>query len=230
MIEDNLNSIKSRINKACLRSGRDPGEITLIAVSKTKPVSMIRGFYDLGQRSFGENRVQELVEKIPQLPPDIDWHLIGHLQRNKVKYIIGRVGLIHSCDSLSLAREISKEAVKHDVAANVLIEVNMAEEDSKFGAKAADTADLAQEISILPNINVKGLMTVAPFVDDPDENRIVFRKMKELSVDIENKRINNVSMNVLSMGMTNDFETAIEEGATMVRIGTALFGMRDYEI
>lgn len=230
MLEDNLNDIKSRISSACRKAGRSEKEVTLIAVSKTKPVSMIREFYDLGLRSFGENRVQELTEKIPQLPGDISWHLIGHLQRNKVKYIVDKVSLIHSCDSLALAQEISKEAVKHCVDARVLIEVNMAGEESKFGVEADKAADLVTEVSKLPNIHVSGLMTVAPFVDDPEENRPVFRKMKELSVDITNKRVNNVSMDILSMGMTNDFEVAIEEGATMVRIGTALFGKRDYDI
>ena len=228
MIKENLEFVEENITRACEKAGRSRDEVTLIAVSKTKPVEMIQEFYDLGQRSFGENRVQELTEKMPQLPDDISWHLIGHLQKNKVKYIVGKVSLIHSCDSLELASVISKESVKHGVISDVLIEVNMAEEESKFGTKASETEELIRQISAMENVRVKGLMTVAPFVEDPEENRAVFRKMKELSVDIESKRVNNVSMSILSMGMTNDFEVAIEEGATMVRIGTALFGMRNY--
>ena len=181
MLEENLKDIKERIAAACRRCGRSEKEVTLIAVSKTKPVSMIQEFYDLGVRTFGENRVQELAEKIPLLPDDINWHLIGHLQRNKVKYIIDRVCLIHSCDSLALAREISKEAVKHGVTADILIEANIAGEDSKFGASKDDVADLVIAAASMDNIRVKGLMTVAPFVADPEENRAVFRKMKELS-------------------------------------------------
>lgn len=228
MLKENYYDVKENILKACKNAGRDPKDVTLIAVSKTKPVEDIEEIYSLGQREFGENKVQELTGKIEVLPKDIKWHLIGHLQHNKVKYIIGKAELIHSVDSEKLAITISKEAVKHNVIANVLIEVNVAEEESKFGIKTEEALELTQTISKLPGIHVCGLMTIAPFVENPEENRWVFRKLRELSVDIANKNIDNVSMSVLSMGMTNDYMIAIEEGATHVRVGTAIFGERQY--
>ena len=162
------------------------------------------------------------------LPKDLNWHLIGHLQRNKVKYIIDKACLIHSVDSIRLAETISQEAVKKNVTASILVEVNVAEEESKFGVTSEETEKLVEEISKLPNIEVKGLMTIAPFVENSEENRLVFRNLRNLSVDIAAKKFNNVTMNVLSMGMTGDYEVAIEEGATMVRVGTGIFGERDY--
>ncbi len=228
MLKENYYDVKENIFKACKNADRDPKDVTLIAVSKTKPVEDIEKIYSLGQREFGENKVQELTGKIEVLPKDIKWHLIGHLQHNKVKYIIGKTELIHSVDSEKLAITISKEAVKHNVIANVLIEVNVAEEESKFGIKTEEALELTQTISKLPGIHVCGLMTIAPFVENPEENRWVFRKLRELSVDIANKNIDNVSMSVLSMGMTNDYMIAIEEGATHVRVGTAIFGERQY--
>ena len=164
------------------------------------------------------------------MPEDIRWHMIGHLQRNKVKYIVGKVYMIHSVDSLKLAEEISKEAVKKQVMVKILIEVNVAEEESKFGVKVSDTAVLAEEIAKLPGISVEGLMTIAPFVDNPEKNRLYCQKLKQLSVDIKEKNIDNVNMNVLAMGMTNDYEVAIEEGATIVRVGTGIFGARNYNL
>ena len=228
MLSENLRDVEKRIEEACKRCNRDPKEVTLIAVSKTKPVEMLQEVYDAGARNFGENKVQEIMDKYDHLPQDIHWHMIGHLQRNKVKYIVDKVQMIHSVDSLRLAETIDKEAKKKNVTVPILIEVNVAEEDSKFGLSLEEVTALAEEISKLSNIRVCGLMTVAPFVEDPEENREVFRSLKKLSVDIAAKNINNVTMSVLSMGMTNDFEVAVEEGATMVRVGTAIFGARDY--
>lgn len=228
MLSENLRDVEKRIEEACKRSNRDPKEVTLIAVSKTKPVEMLQEVYDAGARNFGENKVQEIMDKYDHLPQDIHWHMIGHLQRNKVKYIVDKVQMIHSVDSLRLAETIDKEAKKKNVTVPILIEVNVAEEESKFGLSLEEVTALAEEISKLSNVRVCGLMTVAPFVEDPEENREVFRSLKKLSVDIAAKNINNVTMSVLSMGMTNDFEVAVEEGATMVRVGTAIFGARDY--
>ena len=228
MITENLEQVRKNIEEACRAVNRDPGEVTLISVSKTKPVSMLQEAYDAGSRDFGENKVQEIMDKYPQLPSDIRWHMIGHLQRNKVKYIAGKVALIHSVDSLRLAKTISEEAVKHNCEIPILIEVNVAGEESKFGVSVEETLPLIEEIAKLPAIHVEGLMTIAPYVEDPEENRPVFRKLKELSVDIAAKNINNVRMAILSMGMTGDYEVAVEEGATLVRVGTGVFGERDY--
>ena len=230
MIKENLNRVQENIRNACARAGRKEDEGTLIAVSKTKPVSMLEEAYALGVRDFGENKVQELVDKAGQLPEDIRWHMIGHLQRNKVKYIIDKVYLIHSVDSLRLAEEISKEAVKHGVTANILIEVNVAGEESKFGVSPEDTPGLIEEISRLPAIQVRGLMTIAPFVEKAEDNRIIFNALLKLYVDISRKNIDNVHMDFLSMGMTGDYEVAVEEGATFVRVGTGIFGERSYRI
>ena len=202
----------------------------LIAVSKTKPLSDIEALIRIGVTEFGENKPQELKEKYDTVSQPVHFHQIGHLQTNKVKYVIDRAVLIHSVDSMHLAEQIQKEAEKHAVTAQVLIEVNAAEEDTKFGVTIAETEDLVRSISKLPNVHICGLMTIAPFVEDPEENRPVFRAMKQLLLDIKSQKIDNVDMNVLSMGMTNDFEVAIEEGATMVRVGTAIFGERNYTV
>lgn len=228
MIKENLADVEKAIEKACEKAGRKREEVTLIAVSKTYPVEDIKTAMECGATVFGENKVQELVEKEEQLPKDIEWHLIGHLQRNKVKYIVDKVAMIHSVDSLRLAEEISKEAVKKNVDVNVLIEVNVAQEETKFGVTLEETETLIEQIAQLPNVFVKGLMTIAPYVIDMEENRELFRKLKQLAVDIKAKNIDNVSMDVLSMGMTNDYPVAIEEGATMIRVGTGIFGQRDY--
>ncbi len=216
------------MEEACRVSGRNPEEVSLIAVSKTKPVSMLQEAYDAGCRDFGENKVQEIMDKIDRLPSDIRWHMIGHLQTNKVKYIVGKVFLIHSVDSLHLAEAISKEAVKQNTTVNILIEVNVAKEDTKFGAMAEDTVSLVEKIALLPGICVKGLMTIAPYVENPQENRQYFVKLRQLAVDIKSKNIDNVHMDILSMGMTGDYMVAIEEGATYVRVGTGIFGERQY--
>ena len=228
MLKDNLASVQKNIEEACRVSGRNIDEVTLIAVSKTKPVEMLQEIYDAGVRTFGENKVQEMMDKEAIMPDDIQWHMIGHLQRNKVKYLMGKVALIHSVDSLRLAEEISTQSVKHNVETDILVEVNIAEEESKFGISKAETIQLVYDISKLPNIHIKGLMTIAPYVDDPEDNRKYFKEIKQLSVDIKNKNIDNVSMEILSMGMTGDYMVAIEEGATLVRVGTGIFGERNY--
>ena len=230
MLKDNLKKVEENIQAACDRSGRNRDEITLIAVSKTKPVEMLQEIYDENIRDFGENKVQELCDKIEKMPSDIKWHMIGHLQRNKVKYIVGKVALIHSVDSYRLAEEISIQAKKHNTTVPILVEVNIAHEESKFGISEEDAILLVKEISELENIRIMGLMTIAPYVENPEDNRMYFRKIKELSVDINSKNIDNVSMEIISMGMTGDYEVAIEEGATMVRVGTGIFGARNYNI
>ena len=230
MLKDNYEAVKNNIEQACMRSNRDLSEVTLIAVSKTKPVPMLQEIYDAGARDFGENKVQELCQKYEELPQDIRWHMIGHLQRNKVKQGVGKAALIHSVDSYRLAQEISLQAQKQNITVPILIEVNIAKEESKFGIAKEDTIQLVEEIAELPNLTIQGLMTIAPFVDDPEDNRLYFREIKQLSVDIKNKNIDNVTMDVLSMGMTNDYEVAIEEGATIVRVGTGIFGARNYNI
>ncbi len=228
MLVDNLREVESNILQACTTANRLREEVTLIAVSKTKPLSNIEELIKVDINEFGENKVQELVDKYENVSTPVNWHLIGHLQTNKVKYIIDKACLIHSVDSIKLAEEIQKQAMKKDVIANILIEVNIAEEDSKFGLKYEQVLPFVEEISKLSNVKVKGLMTIAPFVENPENNRIIFRKMRQLSLDIISKNIDNIDMSVLSMGMTNDYMVAIEEGATMVRVGTAIFGTRQY--
>ena len=230
MVAENYRYVLKKVEEACARSGRDPKDVTLIAVSKTKPIEMIEEAMEAGARVFGENKVQELCDKYEQLPKDLHWHLIGHLQRNKVKYIVDKAELIHSVDSLKLAEEISKEALKKNVEVNILIEVNVAEEESKFGVSVEETPVLVEEIANLPGIHIQGLMTIAPYTPDPEENRPVFRTLKKLAVDIKKKNIDNVCMDVLSMGMTGDYQVAVEEGATLVRVGTGIFGERNYEV
>ena len=230
MLKENLYQVQRNMKNACCRAGRAESDVTLIAVSKTKPVPMLEEIYAMGVRDFGENKVQELVDKAGQLPGDIRWHMIGHLQRNKVKYIVDKVYMIHSVDSLRLAEEISREAVKQGVTVNILIEVNAAGEESKFGISPEDTPELVREIACLPGLKVRGLMTIAPFVENAEDNRIFFSALKKLCVDITNKNIDNVRMDYISMGMTGDYEVAIEEGATFIRVGTGIFGERSYRI
>lgn len=228
MIAENLEQVRANIRSACETVGRNPEEVTLIAVSKTKPVPDLEEAYNAGTRIFGENKVQEIMDKYEQLPGDVQWHMIGHLQRNKVKYIVDKVAMIHSVDSLRLAKTIEQEAARRDVTVPILIEVNVAEEESKFGVKVNEVAALLKEISSLSHVKVEGLMTIAPFVENAEENRRIFRRLKKLSVDIDEKNINNVNMSVLSMGMTGDYQVAVQEGATMVRVGTGIFGERNY--
>lgn len=228
MLAENLQLVEKKIEEACKRAQRAREEVTLIAVSKTKPMSMIDEIYREGVRDFGENKVQELTEKYEQLPEDIQWHMIGHLQRNKVKYIIGKTKLIHSVDSLRLAETLQQEAAKRAIKVDILVEVNVAQEESKFGLKMEEVLPFIERISVFPNICVRGLMTIAPYVENPEENRLIFRSLRKLFIDINDKNIDNVYMSVLSMGMTNDYEIAVEEGATMVRVGTGIFGERNY--
>ena len=230
MIRENIAHVEKVIDEECIKAGRDRKEVTLIAVSKTKPIEMLKEAYATGCRDFGENKVQELVDKYEVLPKDIRWHMIGHLQRNKVKYIVDKVYLIHSVDSLRLAEEISKEAVKKNVDVNILIEVNVAGEETKFGADCEAAKQLISDIAQLPNVHIKGLMTIAPYVENSEENRIFFQQLKKLSVDISAQNIDNVSMEVLSMGMTGDYAVAVSEGATYVRVGTGIFGERHYTV
>lgn len=229
MLKENLKTVEEHVQEACKRADRSREEVTLIAVSKTKPLEMLQEIYGEGVRDFGENKVQELCDKMEQLPSDIRWHMIGHLQRNKVKYIVGKVALIHSVDTYRLAEEINIQAKKRGIIVPILVEVNIADEETKFGTTAEDAMLLVEEISKLENVRIRGLMTIAPFVENPEDNRLYFRKIKQLSVDITNKNIDNVSMEILSMGMTGDYEVAIEEGATMVRVGTGIFGARNYK-
>ena len=230
MLKDNLKEVQNNIDAVCRSNNIKREEIHLIAVSKTKPVEMLQEIYEEGCRDFGENKVQELVDKYDVMPKDIRWHMIGHLQRNKVKYIVDKVYMIHSVDSLRLAETIEKEAAKKNCEVNILIEINMAREESKYGVFPEDLEELLKSISKLPHVHVKGLMTVAPNVKNPEENRVVFSEMKKLSVDIAQKNIDNITMNILSMGMTNDYKIAIEEGAHFVRVGTAIFGKRNYDL
>lgn len=230
MINENISKVRENIVKACEKSGRNPEEVTLIAVSKTKPVSAIEEALLSGTLDYGENKVQELCDKYDVLPKNIRWHMIGHLQRNKVKYLVGKTYLVHSVDSLRLAEQIEKEFAKHNQVCDILVEVNIAQEESKFGINAKETEELIRKIAKFEHVRIKGLMTIAPYTEDPESNRDYFREIKKLSVDIRDKNIDNVSMDVLSMGMTGDYMVAVEEGATMVRVGTGIFGERNYNI
>lgn len=230
MIKENIEAVQANIEAACQKAGRDPKEVTLIAVSKTKPLSDIEEAIDCGMMEFGENKVQELVDKIEHVSRPVHWHLIGHLQTNKVKYIADKGLLIHSVDSIKLAKEIQKEAVKKQADCDILLEVNVAREESKFGFTCEEVPDAVAEIAQLSNVHIQGLMTIAPFVENPEDNRVIFAKLHKLLLDIKSRNIDNVNMNVLSMGMTNDYMVAVEEGATMVRVGTGIFGARNYNI
>lgn len=230
MLYENYEKVMENVKNACARSGRNFDDVTIIAVSKTKPLSDVEELLAHGVTEFGENKVQEMVDKYEHVSKPVHWHLIGHLQTNKVKYIVDKACMIHSVDSVHLAKEIEKEAAKKNLVVKVLLEVNIAHEESKFGINETEVYDLIDAIKDMPHIHVMGLMTIAPFVENPEDNRIYFRKMYQLSLDIKSKCIDNIDMNVLSMGMTNDYEIAVEEGATMIRVGTAIFGARNYNI
>ena len=228
MVTENLKTVESNIVRACERSGRNRADVTLIAVSKTKPVGMLEEAYGLGVRVFGENKVQEILEKRPQMPEDARIHMIGHLQTNKVGQVIDKAVLIHSVDSIHLAEKIEKEAGKRSLISDILLEVNAAREESKYGFFLEEVIPALEVIGKFPHIRVKGLMTIAPNVENVEENRKYFTKLFQLYVDIKHKNIDNVNMDELSMGMTGDYEVAIEEGATYVRVGTGIFGDRIY--
>lgn len=225
-VTENIKNIHERMAAACARSGRRMEDITLVAVSKTKPVSMMQEAYETGCLDFGENKVQEIVNKKPQMPADARFHMIGHLQTNKVGQVIDKAVLIHSVDSLHLAEKIEKEAEKREMISDILLEVNVAREESKYGMFLEDVTKNLEVISRFPHIRVKGLMTIAPNVENAEENRKFFKELYQLYVDIKSKNIDNVNMSVLSMGMTGDYEVAVEEGATMIRVGTGIFGVR----
>ncbi len=231
-IKENIEEVKRRIQEACERSGRDASKVTLIAVSKTKPVSMILEASEAGIQEFGENKPQELRDKLKELPkeqfPKLRFHMIGTLQTNKIKYVVGETVLIHSIDSVELAEAVSKEAVKKQVSCDILLEVNVAEEASKHGFLSEELLPAVEKIAALSGLRLRGLMTVAPYTEKAEENRHYFRKMAQLLIDINSKNIDNVFMDTLSMGMTSDYEVAVEEGATMVRVGTGIFGERKY--
>lgn len=226
MVMENLMEVRKNMEKACRRAGRDPKEVTLIAVSKTKPLSMLQEAYEAGARDFGENKVQEILEKYPGMPADAKFHMIGHLQRNKVRQVIDKVCLIHSVDSIRLAEQIEAEAEKKNLQVDILLEVNVAREESKYGFFLEDLENAVIQISKFSHIRIKGLMTIAPFVENPEENRDIFQKLNHFFIDMKSKNIDNVNMSVLSMGMTGDYQVAIEEGSTMIRVGTGIFGAR----
>ncbi len=226
MLSQNLREVESNIKSACDRVGRARESVTLIAVSKTQPVSAIEEAYALGIRDFGENKVKEMLGKEPQLPADIRWHLIGHLQTNKVKSVLSNTVLIHSLDSLKLLDAVDFEAMKQKITVEGLLEVNVAEEESKFGFHPSELWELLNRLRQYKNLRIRGLMTVAPFTTNAENNREIFQKLKEISIDTKWNTLDNISMDILSMGMTGDYSVAIEEGATMVRVGTGLFGAR----
>ncbi len=230
MINRSIGDIKKEIKEAAINSGRNPEDITLIAVTKTRSIDEMKTAKELGLVNFGENRVQELEKKYDEFDNTIKWHLIGHLQRNKVKYIIDKVSLIHSVDSLRLAKEINKEAKKANKLVPILLQVNIASEDTKFGLEIKEVMPLLKEIALFENIKVEGLMAMAPYTQNPEDNRTYFRQLNNLSVDINSQKIDNIDIKELSMGMTNDYVVAIEEGSTMIRVGTGIFGHRDYKI
>ncbi len=227
-ISENLKTVNENIAESCRAASREEGSVKLIAVTKTYDANVMNEAIECGVTDIGENRVQEIMEKYDRVKP-VRWHLIGHLQKNKVKYIIDKVEMIHSVDSFDLAKEIDKQAKKIGKVQRILLEVNVSGEESKFGLVAADCPTLCRKIAEeLENVKIEGLMTVAPYTDDEDILKNVFDGLKNLSDDISGLNIPNVDMTELSMGMTNDYPLAIESGATMVRVGTGIFGKRDY--
>jgi pyridoxal phosphate enzyme (YggS family) len=226
-IQQNLRMIRERIEQACHDCGRDPHAVRLVAVSKTKPAADVMAAFAAGQKLFGESYVQEFTDKAEQVEAPVDWHFIGHLQSNKVKYLRGRVRMIHSVDRLSLAREINRQWKRIDERIDVLVQVNLAGEQSKSGTAPQQAPALVRKLSELPHLRVRGLMTLPPFFEDPQAVRPYFRQLRELSEEIAGLDLPGVGMDELSMGMSHDFPAAIEEGATLVRIGTAIFGARE---
>ncbi|WP_429080726.1 YggS family pyridoxal phosphate-dependent enzyme [Brassicibacter mesophilus] len=228
-IQDNLLNIRNNINDITSRHGRDPKDVTLIAVTKTVDTDDINKAINFGITDIGENKVQEIEAKYSKVETSVKWHMIGHLQSNKVKYMIEKVDLIHSLDRMSLAKEIQKRANEHNIIVDTLIQVNVAEEESKFGLRYDEVLDFIEKIIKFENIRIKGLMTIAPYTDEPEEVRFVFKQLRNLFDEISLKNYKNVDMKYLSMGMTNDYQIALEEGANMIRIGTGIFGKRIYK-
>lgn len=227
-IAANLASVRKNVNDACARTGRKPEDVAICAVSKLKSVADIQAAMAAGQHLFGENYVQEIRAKYEELGDQCEWHMIGHLQRNKVKYIIDKVAMIHSVDTIELAQQIEKEAAKHNVTMDVLLEVNIAREESKWGFTAEEALPAAREIGALPHVRVRGLMTSAPYTEDAETNRVHFRNLKKLFDELGTAGYDGVHADTLSMGMTGDYIVAVEEGSTMIRVGTGIFGQRDY--
>jgi pyridoxal phosphate enzyme (YggS family) len=226
-ITDNIVRVRERIAAACGRAGRRPEEVKLVAVSKTVPPERIRQAYEAGLRDFGENRVQEAsAKRAPLADLDATWHLVGHLQTNKARHARELFQYIHSVDSLRLAEKLDKAAAPGCARLPVLLEVNLGEEPTKSGARGAEVLQLAEGVALLPTLELRGLMVIPPFLEDPEQARPFFRRLRELAAMIQSRNLPGVSMGELSMGMSHDFEVAIEEGATMVRIGTAIFGPR----
>ncbi|MDF2521603.1 MAG: YggS family pyridoxal phosphate-dependent enzyme [Clostridia bacterium] len=227
-IKNNIEAIKKEIEGICLKSGKNPDDITIIAVTKTVDTDRINYAVDCGMTNLGENKVQEIMDKYEPVNKNVKWHLIGHLQTNKVKYIIDKVELIHSVDSVKLAEEISKKALKNNLIKEVLVQVNVAKEESKFGIDIEEVISFVKTIAAFENIRVKGLMTIAPYDENPENVRPIFRQLRQKFDELAQMNIPNTDMKYLSMGMSNDYAIAIEEGANMVRIGTAIFGKRNY--
>ena len=227
-IAENCHRVEERIAEACVRAGRAREEVTLIGVSKTVEPARVQAAVDAGVVRLGENRVQELCEKQPHISGNPEWHLIGHLQTNKVKQVVGKVALIQSVDSVKLAKQIEKVSAAQELVTPVLVEVNIGREPSKSGVFAPELAETLEKIAEFPHISVQGLMCVPPISDSSEKKRNYFAKMHQLFLDIRDKKLDNIDMRILSMGMSSDFEEAILEGSTMVRVGTALFGRRDY--
>jgi pyridoxal phosphate enzyme (YggS family) len=225
-VRENLEHVREQLAKACTRVGRKPEEVRLVAIAKTKPAEMLREAFAAGQKIIGESYVQEFVDKVEMITEPVEWHFVGGLQINKVKYLRGKVALIHSVDRLHLAEEIDRQWGKIGETADVLIQLNLGHEITKSGTSEEELETLVREIVMLPNVRIRGLMTLPPYFDDPEEVRPFFRHLRELARHIDRLAIPGVEMRELSMGMTHDFEVAIEEGATLIRVGTAIFGMR----
>jgi hypothetical protein len=227
-VAGNLKQIEERIRTAAQRVGRNPDSVRLVAVSKTQPAEAVKAALAAGQQIFGENYVQEFLEKAQQLPESVEWHFIGSLQSNKVKYLANLTTLIHSVDRLSLAREIDRQWEKIGKPCDILLQVNISGEETKSGTTSEDLLQLAREASLLPHLRVRGLMTMPPFFDEPERVRPYFRELRRLAEVLASEQIPGITMEELSMGMSGDFEVAIEEGATLVRVGSAIFGERYY--
>lgn len=227
MIKENLKVVRDNIKKAAEKFGRNPEDVTLVAVTKTHGADMINEAIDLGVTDIGENKVQEILEKYDYVKP-VRWHLIGHLQTNKVKYIIDKVYMIHSVDSIKLMDEIERQAAKHNLVMKILIQVNISGEETKFGIKPEEIEEILKHAETLSHVKVYGLMTIAPKVDDGMSNRLHFDNIHKIYIDISAKKYDNINMKYLSMGMSGDYEAAIECGSNMVRVGSAIFGARNY--
>ncbi|MDW7671612.1 MAG: YggS family pyridoxal phosphate-dependent enzyme [Bacillota bacterium] len=224
----NYQTITKKIEEACLVSGRQPGEVNVIAVSKLVTIKQMKEAISIGINHFGENKVQDMMEKMKAIDAPVNWHMIGHLQRNKVKYIVDNVSLIHSVDSLSLIQEIERQALKINRVVDCLIQVNVSGEASKFGIDPTEIDSIMESLEGLEKINVVGLMTMAPHYDDPEKTRDSFKRLSFLFETCQEKAYHGTHLKYLSMGMSNDYEIAVQEGANMVRIGSALFGERNY--